>query len=162
MNFDASGSIGSPGFLLYVWQFNDVFAAQTVEQSTPKISHTFPSAGAYSIGLTVFAIDGSSAGTGAIVTTGHSGFTNGFTFSPSHPRSGHTIHFSGLATVSAQPVLTYFWDFGDGATGSGASPRHAYAAAGTYKVTLVMFSGVGSAFPGDGAGPIVQRTITVS
>jgi PKD repeat protein len=78
------------------------------------------------------------------------------------PRSGHTIHFSGLATVSAQPVLTYFWDFGDGATGSGASPRHAYAAAGTYKVTLVMFSGVGSAFPGDGAGPIVQRTITVS
>jgi PKD repeat protein len=58
-------------------------------------------------------------------------------------------------------VITYFWDFGDGATGSGANPTHAYAAPGTYKVTLVMFSGVGSAFPGDGAGPITQRTITV-
>jgi hypothetical protein len=161
LNFDASGSIGSPGFILYVWQFNDAFGAQTVEQSTPKISHTFPSAGAYSIGLTVFAVDGSSAGTGAIVTTGHSGFTNGFTFSPSPPASGHAINFSGLTTVSAKPVLTYFWDFGDGATASGASPKHAYAAPGTYKVTLVMFSGVGSAFPGDGAGPIVQRTIAV-
>ncbi len=162
LNFDASGSIGSPGFALYVWQFNDAFAAQTIEQTTPKISHTFPSAGAYSIGLTVFAVDGSSAGTGAIVTTGHSGFTNGFTFSPSHPRSGHRIDFSGLTTVSALPVITYFWDFGDGATASGANPRHMYAAPGTYRVTLVMFSGVGSAFPGDGAGPITQRTITVS
>jgi PKD domain len=161
LNFDASGSIGSPGFILYVWQFNDAFAAQTVEQSTPKISHTFPSAGAYSIGLTVFAIDGSSAGTGAIVTTGQGGFTNGFSFAPAHPNSGHTVSFSGLTTVSAKPVITYFWDFGDGATGSGANPTHAYAAPGTYKVTLVMFSGVGSAFPGDGAGPITQRTITV-
>ena len=88
LNFDASGSIGSPGFILYVWQFNDAFAAQTVEQSTPKISHTFPSAGAYSIGLTVFAVDGSSAGTGAIVTTGQSGFTNGFAFAPAHPSVG--------------------------------------------------------------------------
>jgi hypothetical protein len=161
LNFDATGSIGSPGFILYVWQFNDAFGAQTVEQSVPKISHTFPSAGPYSIGLTVFAVDGSSAGTGAIVTTGHSGFTNGFTFSPAHPKSGHTINFSGLTAVSAKPVLTYFWDFGDGVTASGANPKHAYAAPGTYKVTLVMFSGVGSAFPGDGAGPIVQRTITV-
>jgi hypothetical protein len=161
LNFDASGSIGSPGFILYVWQFNDAFAAQTIEQSTPKISHTFPSAGSYSIGLTVFAVDGSSAGTGAIVTTGQGGFTRGFSFSPAHPRSGHTITFSGLTTVSAQPVLTYFWDFGDGATASGANPQHAYAAPGTYRVTLVMFSGVGSAFPGAGAGPIVQRTITV-
>jgi|HubBroStandDraft_4_1064222.scaffolds.fasta_scaffold10295_5 hypothetical protein len=161
LNFDASGSIGSPGFALYVWQFNDAFGAETIEQSTPKISHTFPSAGSYSIGLTVFGVDGSSAGTGAIVTTGHSGFTKGFTFSPSHPKFGHTVHFSGLTTVSVLPVLTYFWDFGDGTTASGASPTHAYAAPGTYKVTLVMFSGVGSAFPGAGAGPIVQRTITV-
>ncbi len=161
LHFDASGSIGSPGFILYVWQFNDAFAAQTVETSTPKISHTFPSAGSYSIGLTVFAVDGTSAGTGAIVTTGHSGFTNGFTWSPAHPRSGHTITFTGLSTVSAKPVITYFWDFGDGATASGANPQHSYASPGAYKVTLVMFSGVGSAFPGDGAGPIVQRTITV-
>jgi len=71
-----------------------------------------PLCGSYSIGLTVFAIDGSSAGTGAIVTTGHGGSP---TDSPSHRHTQvrHTINFSGLTTVSAQPVLTYFWDFGD-------------------------------------------------
>ncbi|MBV9101865.1 MAG: PKD domain-containing protein [Candidatus Dormibacteraeota bacterium] len=161
LNFDATGSIGSPGFVLYVWQFNDAFGAQTIEQSTPQISHTFPSVGAYSIGLTVFAVDGTSAGTGAIVTTGHSGFTPGFTTSPSHPKHGKTVTFHGLTTVSALPVLTYFWDFGDGTTGSGANPTHTYAAPGVYKVTQVMFSGVGSAFPGAGAGPVYQKNITV-
>jgi hypothetical protein len=139
-------------------QFNAVLNAPTVEQTTPTITYTFPTAGAYSIGLTIFASDGSSTGTGAIVTTRHSGFTRGFTFTPVHPTDGHTVRFSALTTVSAQPVLTYLWEFGDGSTGSGAQPKHVYAKSGTYTVTLVMFSGVGSAFPGQGAAPIVTGT----
>jgi PKD repeat protein len=162
LKFDASGSTASPGFILYVWQFNDAFGAETIEQSVPRISHTFPSAGAYSVGLTVFGVDGSSAGTGGLVTTGHSGFTPGFSFSPAHPSTGQTIHFSGLTTVSAQPVINYLWEFGDGTTGSGPSPHHVYAAPGTYTITQVMFSGTGSAFPGEGAGPIDTQTITVT
>jgi PKD repeat protein len=161
LNFNAAGSSTSSGFIVYVWQFNAVLNAQTIETTSPTISYTFPTAGAYSVGLTVFAIDGSSTGTGAIVTTGHSGFSRGFTFSPTHPKASHTVTFSALATVSAQPVLTYLWEFGDGSTGSGAHPTHVYAAASTYTVTLVMFSGVGSAFPGQGAGPITTQKITV-
>jgi hypothetical protein len=160
MNFDATGSTAPGGVATYVWQFNDVLNAPTVEQTTPTISHTFPSAGAYSIGLTIFAHDGLSTGTGGIVTTGRDGFTR-FTFSPGHPETDQTVTFSGLTTVSAKPVLTYLWEFGDGTTGSGRTPKHRYEDAGTYTVTLVMFSGVGSAFPGDGAGPIVTRKITV-
>ena len=57
----------------YVWQFNDVFGADTIEQTTPTISHTFPSAGAYSVGLTIMGKDGTSTGNGGIVTTGQSG-----------------------------------------------------------------------------------------
>jgi hypothetical protein len=162
LNFNATGSTGSPGFILYVWQFNDAFGASTIERSVPTISHTFPSAGAYSVGLTVFGVDGASAGTGGIVTTGHGGFTAGFSFSPALASPAHAIHFSGLTTVSAQPVLTYLWEFGDGKTGSGANPTHVYAAPGTYTVTQVMFSGTGSAFPGQGAAPIYAQTISVS
>jgi len=162
LNFDARGSTASPGFILYVWQFNDAFGADTIETSVPTISHTFPSAGAYSIGLTVFGVDGSSAGTGGIVTTGHAGFTPGFSFSPALPTAGTAVHFSGLTTVSALPVITYLWEFGDGKTGSGATPSHVYAAPGTYTVTAVLFSGIGSAFPGAGAAPIYTHTITVS
>jgi PKD repeat protein len=59
-------------------------------------------------------------------------------------------------------VTTYLWEFGDGSTGSGPKPTHAYARAGTYTVTAVLFSGVGSAFPGAGAAPVVSQVITVS
>ena len=162
LNFDASGSSAVGGVAHYVWQFNSAFGAQTVEQSTPTIAHTFPSAGAYSVGLTVVASNGTSTGAGGIVSTGHSGFTAAFTYSPSAPVHGQAVTFSALAAVSAKPVLAYLWEFGDGTTGSGRSPVHTYSAAGTYSVTVVMFSGVGSAFPGAGAAPVATLSVTVT
>jgi PKD repeat protein len=162
LRFNASASSAPGGIAEYVWQFNDAFGAQTIERTTPTISHTFPSAGAYSVGLTIMTKNGTSTGNGGIVTTGHSGITPGFTFAPNHPSAGHAVSFSALATVSAQPVITYLWEFGDGTTGSGQSPTHVYSQPGQYTVTLVMFSGVGSAFPGAGAGPVSTRSLTVT
>jgi hypothetical protein len=162
LNLDARGSSAPGGVAEYVWQFNDAFGAQTIEQTTPTISHTFPSAGAYSVGLTIMADDGTSTGNGGIVTTGQRGITPGFSFGPRHASAGHPVRFSALGTVSAQPVMTYLWEFGDGTTGSGRSPTHVYHRPGRYTVTLVMFSGVGSAFPGAGAGPVSTQSLTVT
>jgi len=72
------------------------------------------------------------------------------------------VRFTALTTVSGEPVMTYLWEFGDGTTGSGATPTHTYQRSGTYTVTAVLFSGTGSAFPGQGAGPIYQQTIRVN
>jgi hypothetical protein len=50
---------------------------------------------------------------------------------------GTSINFDG--TGSSDPdgdVLTYAWDFGDGGTGTGATPAHTYAADTTFNVTL--------------------------
>jgi PKD repeat protein len=162
LNFNARGSSAPGGVAEYVWQFNDGFGTQTVEQKSPRISHTFSSAGAYSVGLTVMAKDGTSTGNGGIVTTGQSGTTPGFSFGPAHPSAGNPVNFSALGTVSAQPVMTYLWEFGDGTTGSGRLPTHVYSRPGRYTVTLVMFSGVGSAFPGAGAGPVSTLSVTVT
>jgi len=162
LSFDATGSRAPGGVAEYVWQFNAVANAMTVESTTPTISYTFPSAGSYSIGLTVFAGNGLSTGTGGIVATGQSGISSGFSFSASHPKVGQGVSFSGLSVVSAQPVLVWFWDFGDGTVGAGQNPTHVYSAPGSYVVKAVQFSGVGSAFPGDGAGPIGEQTIRVS
>jgi PKD repeat protein len=116
----------------------------------------------YSVGLAVFqqptsAGSGPSAGFGGIIRTGHSGFVPGFT----DTTTGTTASFQGLTNISRQPVTNYLWEFGDGTTGTGAAPTHTYTAPGTYKVTVVEFSGIGSAFPGSGAAPIYAKTITV-
>jgi PKD repeat protein len=162
MTFNASGSKAAGGVAEYSWQFNDAFGAQTVERTSPIITHTFPTAGAYSVGLTVYGHGGLSKGAGGIVTTGQNGFTPGFTVTPANPAAGQPVTFSGLKTVSAEPVMTYLWEFGDGSTGSGPNPTHVYSTVGAFKVTVVMFSGVGSAFPGAGAGPVFTEKITVS
>jgi PKD repeat protein len=162
MTFDATGSTAAGGIAAFSWQFNDAFGAETREQRAPVITHTFPESGSYSTGLAVFGPDGLSIGTGGIVTTGQNGFTPGFTFSPATPASGQTVSFSALTVVSRKPVRNYLWEFGDGTTGSGPTPTHTYEKTGTYTVKAVLFSGIGSAFPGDGAGPVVTREVTVS
>ena len=161
LNFDATGSSAAGGVADYVWQFNDAFGADTVEVTTPTISHTFPVSGAYSVGLTIYGGDGVSTGAGGIVVTGHSGFNPGFTMSSRMPATGQAVHFSALTTVSDRPVITYHWEFGDGTTSGFGQPSHAYAHPGTYRVKLVMFSGLGSAWPDAGAGPVVTHTIVV-
>ncbi|MGH2868712.1 MAG: PKD domain-containing protein [Solirubrobacteraceae bacterium] len=97
------------------------------------------------------------------MTTGQNGFTPAFTVSPGggKGRDGKTVSFSALTIVSSQPVINYLWEFGDGSTGSGPTPTHTYDRPGTYTVTAVLFSGVGSAFPGAGAGPVYAHQIRV-
>jgi hypothetical protein len=160
MTFDASRSSAPGGVAQFSWQFNAVLNAPTVETTSPTISYTFPAPGAFSTGVTVFNSDGLSAGTGGIVVTGKNGFQPAFTVSK--PGRGRTVQFSALTTVSGQPVINYMWEFGDGTTGSGATPTHTYQRPGNYTVTAVLFSGVGSAFPGEGGGPIYQQQVKVN
>jgi hypothetical protein len=161
MTFDATGSTAPRGVAQFSWQFNDAFGAETVEQTTPVITHTFPSAGKYSTGLAVFNPNGMSSGIGGIVATGQNGFQPAFTISRPSTPNNRTVAFSALRQVSGQPVMNYMWEFGDGTTGSGPAPTHTYRGPGNYTVTAVLFSGVGSAFPGAGAGPVYARTVAV-
>jgi PKD repeat protein/uncharacterized protein YjiK len=55
------------------------------------------------------------------------------------------VQFDGSGSSDVDgTILSYDWDFGDGATGSGANPTHTYAAAGTYTVVLTVTDNNGS------------------
>ncbi len=62
-----------------------------------------------------------------------------FTYSPASPAVGETVDFD--AAASSDPdgtIVSYSWDFGDGDTGTGETPTHAYTADGTYTVNLTV------------------------
>jgi PKD repeat protein len=52
---------------------------------------------------------------------------------------GVALNFTGSKSADPQgEALTYGWSFGDGTTGTGANPTHAYSTIGTYSVSLTV------------------------
>jgi hypothetical protein len=65
---------------------------------------------------------------------------------PNDAQPGSAIAFNAAASTDpAGKGLTYTWDFGDGAKGTGVSPSHTFAQAGWYDVRLVVQDAAGHA-----------------
>jgi PKD repeat protein len=87
-------------------------------------------------GLPTLANDAQAPILSDILGTGTTQFLSvSLNISPSSPAIGTSVTFTGSATGGTAPYA-YSWDFGDGVTANGASVTHAYANAGTYRVTM--------------------------
>ena len=67
--------------------------------------------------------------------------TASFTYSPASPKALDSVSFDGTGSHSNNSggyIIDYAWTFGDGGTGSGASPSHTYATSGSYTVKLTV------------------------
>ncbi|WP_141567549.1 PKD domain-containing protein, partial [Serinicoccus profundi] len=148
---DASASSDEDGEIVsYAWDFGD---GTTGEGSTA--SHTYAEAGTYEVSLTVTDDRGGEGTSTQSVTVA---------LTPNvEPVARFTVD-SELLEVSVDgsssvdedgEVVSYAWDFGDGASGEGVTTSHAYAAAGTYEVTLTVTDD-------DGAQASVTEEVTVS
>ncbi|MCY0904971.1 LamG-like jellyroll fold domain-containing protein [Arthrobacter sp. H14-L1] len=137
-SFDGSGSSDPDGSVVsYGWDFGDGSVAGT----GVSLSHTYAAAGTYSVKLVVTDDKGA---TNAV--------THGVTVSAAPPVNQPPVAAFASSSVnlvasfdgsgSSDPdgsVVSYGWDFGDGSVaGTGVSPSHTYAAAGTYSVKLVV------------------------
>jgi PKD repeat protein len=145
--FDGSGSSDPDGDpLSYSWDFGDGTTGTGV-----SLSHAYAYGGTFTVILTVS--DGK-GGTDTDSTTATVVEVNDPPVAdPNGPYSGTVgapVASDGSGsfdpdnqdgtTVNDQ-TLTYMWDFGDGGTGTGASPSHTYSEAGDYTVSLVVNDG---------------------
>ena len=69
--------------------------------------------------------------------------TASFVSSPSNPFINGNVYFTATPTGGTLPY-TYRWNFGDGSTGTGLSPTHAYASPRIYTVNMTVTDSVGS------------------
>lgn len=132
---DGSGSSDDRGVVSWAWEFSDGGVA-----SGPVATHSFATAGTYTVSLTVTDAHGltSSATTSVAVTDAGDG--DGL------PVAAFTATCSGLectfdAAASNDPdgtLVGWAWSFGDGVDGRRKSTQYTYAAPGSYAVTLTV------------------------
>lgn len=118
----------------YSWDFGD---GSTSTDVTP--SHSYSSAGTYTVTLQAFGICGNPTveKTITVTPTPHADFTV-------TPNEGCDANVVTL-TNNSQYAVTYYWEFGDGQTSSAAYPgTHTYAATGTYTVKLIVSNDCGT------------------
>lgn len=128
---DFDGSVAS-----YEWDFGD---GNTGTGATP--GHTFAASGAYTVTLTVRDNDG----TISDPATQSAAVTNlAPAASFTHSCTDLACTFDGTGSSDTDgTIASYAWTFGDGNSGTGATPSHTYGAGGTYTVTLTVTDNAG-------------------
>jgi PKD repeat protein len=121
----------------YAWKFGD--NATATGQSA---SHTYAVSGTYNITLTVTDNAGASNSvTKPVTATGNAAPTASFTTTV----NGLAVAVNGSSSSDQDgTIASYAWTFGDGATATGATAAHTYAASGTYNITLTVTDNAGA------------------
>ncbi|MCB0208612.1 MAG: PKD domain-containing protein, partial [Anaerolineae bacterium] len=121
--------------LEYRWDFGDGSQGERA-----NVAHAYDKAGTYTVQLTVIDKDGGQASSKTQVTVTQSNQPPQAVIKGSPTGiAGEAVTFNGNnSTDSDGSIISYAWNFGDGATGSGAKVNHVYNAAGRYQVTLTV------------------------
>ncbi|MEM1262258.1 MAG: PKD domain-containing protein [Pseudomonadota bacterium] len=148
-DFDGSTSSDSDGTIASItWDFGDGNSA-----TGTMVSHTYATAGDFTVIATVTDDDGAIATDSQQVTA---------TAPNVPPMAVFTVTCSGLScdvdgsgsTDSDGTVTAYAWDFGDTTTATGVTASHTYAAAGDFTIELTVTDD-------DGATNAVSQSVTV-
>jgi PKD repeat protein len=133
----------STGATSYSWDFGDGGNSTAINPS-----HTYATAGTFTVQLTATSAAGCTNSTSQSVTVNANPVA---AFSAPAVCEGTMTAFSNSSTGAA----SYSWDFGDGGSSTATSPSHSYAAPGTYTVMLTATSAAG-------CGNSVSHSVTVN
>jgi len=135
IEFNASASYDLDGTIVsYIWDFGDLTVASGV-----FVKHWYADNGTYTVTLTVTDDDGATDTATSTKYVWNRPPVANFTESAETVSTGEVISFN--ASKSYDPdgeIVSYFWDFDDGATATDVLAEHAYANNGFYKVTLTV------------------------
>ncbi len=135
---DPDGTIAS-----YSWDFGN---GTTGAGATP--STTYTEAGTFNVTLTVTDNAGATNSASTTVVIGAVVINQQPVADSGGPYSGTVgvvVTFDGSSSSDPDgTIVSYSWDFGNGITGTGATPGNTYAEEGTFDVTLTVTDNVGA------------------
>ena len=157
VNFDGSASNDPDGTIIsYSWTFGDGSTG-----SGHTVSHSYASAGTFTVRLNVTDNSGSTALASAVITVQDRPPTIMFSLSTNSTTTGTVVTFNSAGTADPDGVIvSYTWDFGDGSFGSGPYPSHTYSSPGTYTVKLTVVDDSNSAI--SASSSIIVRAPTTA
>src|SRR2546427_141309 len=157
VNFDGSASNDPDGTIIsYSWTFGDGSTG-----SGHTVSHSYASAGTFTVRLNVTDNSGSTAPASAVITVQDRPPTIMFSLSTNSTTTGTVVTFNSAGTADPDGVIvSYTWDFGDGSFGSGPYPSHTYSSPGTYTVKLTVVDDSNSAI--SASSSIIVRAPTTA
>jgi PKD repeat protein len=122
----------------YDWQFGTDRSG-----SGMIVTKKYDTPGTYNVSLTVTDDAGNKGTTTQGVTVGTSspgGLSAAFSVSPSDPAPNTDVSFNAAISTSADPIVSYKWDYGDthGETKTVPTASHQYTTEGTFTVTLTV------------------------
>jgi PKD repeat protein/uncharacterized protein YraI len=141
VNFNARNSSVAEGSHLtnFDWTFGDGAGASGVD-----VSHVYDTAGRYDVTLTVTDDKGlSDTAVQQIQIEGGEppepdepplAVIN----APAQAEVGQSVAFDASASESANPIVSYEWNLGDGSTANAVTINHAYSTPGVYNVILTL------------------------
>jgi PKD repeat protein len=141
VSVDGTGSSDPDGTVSsYAWDFGDGGTA-----TTATATHTYTTAGTHQITLKVTDNKGTSTSLTQPVQTQQAANVPPVALFTSTTSNLTANLNAGDANDPDGTISSYAWDFGDSATGSGATTAHTYGAGGTYQVKLTVTDNSGAA-----------------
>lgn len=128
----------------YQWNFGDGTTGRGQD-----VSHAFSQAGSYSVILTVVAQNGLRSSDNLIVRvddplTGAEAPVAVIS-APGQGQTGQPVTFDASQSTAKNPIVSWQWNFGDGANANGPTVPHSFSAPGSYNVTLTVTDNQGQA-----------------
>ena len=114
----------------YTWDFDD---GNSSTSASPQ--HTYTSKGTYDVELLITTTDGCKDSLSKQVVVDNTIVPG---FNSTNVCLGDSMAFTNITNTSCGVITNYFWRFGNGNTSILENPKHKYASAGNYDVTLVV------------------------